>query len=112
MSRYMARAIGCRNPPERVGWQMNYPYAMQWFGSLGGMRGVARVDKLLGVDMPALYIYGRRKPFMFHSASWIEQLTQAPGCEVLALDTGHWVMRQKPLEFNTCVRAWLDRPLP
>ena len=109
MSRTMARAIGCRNPPERIGWQMNYPYAMQWFGSLGGMRGVARVDKLLGVDMPALYIYGRRKPFMFHSARWIEQLTQAPGCEVLALDTGHWVMRQQPLEFNTCVRAWLDQ---
>jgi cis-3-alkyl-4-acyloxetan-2-one decarboxylase len=109
MSRYMARSIGCRSEPARIGWQMNYPYAMQWFGAHGGLRVVARVDKLLGVSMPALYIYGRRKPFMFHSARWIEQLTQAPGCEVLALDTGHWVMRQKPAEFNACVRAWLDR---
>lgn len=109
MTRTMARAIGCRNEPERIGWQMNYPYAMGWFGEHGGLRGVARVDKLLGVDMPALYIYGRRKPFMFHSERWVEQLTRAPGCEVLALDTGHWVMRQKPAEFNACVRAWLDR---
>ena len=109
MTRYMARAIGCRNEPERIAWQMNYPYAMGWFGAYGGLRGVARVDKLLGVEIPALYIYGRRKPFMFHSGRWIEQLTHAPGCEVLALDTGHWVMRQQPAEFNACVRAWLDR---
>jgi pimeloyl-ACP methyl ester carboxylesterase len=109
MSRRMARAIGCRNPPERIGWQMNYPYAMAWFGAHGGLRGAARVDHLLGEDMPALFVYGRRKPFMFHSARWIEQLAQTPGCEVLALETGHWVMAQKPLEFNTCVRAWLDR---
>jgi pimeloyl-ACP methyl ester carboxylesterase len=109
MSRYMARTIGCRNPPERIGWQMNYPYAMQWFGALGGLRGLARVDQLLGVAMPALYIYGRRKPFMFHSARWIDQLSRAPGCEVLALETGHWVMRQQPAEFTAGVRAWLDQ---
>jgi pimeloyl-ACP methyl ester carboxylesterase len=109
MTRYMARATRCRNPPQDIGWQMNYPYAMQWFGTHGGLRGVARVERLLGVDMPTLYIYGRRKPFMFHSAAWLDQLARAPGCEVLALDTGHWVMRQKPIEFNACVRAWLDR---
>lgn len=109
MSRSMARGMGCRNEPERIGWQMNYPYAMGWFGAHGGLRGVARVDKLLGVDMPALFIYGRRKPFMFHSERWIAHLADAPGCEVLALDTGHWVMRQKPTEFTACVRAWLDR---
>ena len=109
MTRYMARTTRCRNPPQDIGWQMNYPYAMQWFGTHGGLRGVARVEHWLGVDMPMLYIYGRRKPFMFHSASWLEQLARAPGSEVLALDTGHWVMRQKPAEFNACVRAWLDR---
>lgn len=109
MTRYMARAIGCRNDPARIGWQMNYPYAMGWFGEQGGLRGVARVDKLLGIDIPALYIYGRRKPFMFHSARWIEQLAHAPGCKVIALDTGHWVMHQKPVAFNAGVRAWLDR---
>jgi cis-3-alkyl-4-acyloxetan-2-one decarboxylase len=105
----MARTIGCRNEPSHIGWQMNYPYAMGWFGAHGGLRGVGRVDKLLGVAMPALFIYGRRKPFMFHSERWLDQLGRAPGCAVLALDTGHWVMRQKPAEFNACVRAWLDR---
>jgi pimeloyl-ACP methyl ester carboxylesterase len=109
MTRFMARSIGCRNPPAHIGWQMNYPYAMGWFGAFGGLRGVARVDHLLGSRLPALYIYGRRKPFMFHSARWLEQLAVSPGCTVHAMDTGHWVMRQKPAEFNACVRAWLDR---
>ncbi|QHE85669.1 alpha/beta fold hydrolase [Hydrogenophaga sp. BPS33] len=108
MTRYMARQIGCRNPPEQIAWQMNYPYAMLWLGEEGGLRGAARVDRLLGIKIPALFIYGRRKPFMFHSEDWVAQLQRAPGCEVLALDTGHWVMRQKPAEFNACVRAWLD----
>ena len=40
MTRFMARSIGCRNDPQRVVWQMNYPYAMQWLGSFGGLRGV------------------------------------------------------------------------
>lgn len=109
MTRYMARAIGCRNPPERISWQMNYPYAMGWFGECGGLRGVSRVEKLLGVEMPALFIYGRRKPFMFHSERWLEQLASAPGSAVQALDTGHWVMQQQPAEFHACVRGWLDR---
>ncbi len=108
MTRFMARSIGCRNAPEHIGWQMNYPYAMGWFGAYGGLRGVARVDKLLGRRLPALFIYGRRKPFMFHSERWLEHLAAEPGCAVQGLDTGHWVMRQKPLEFNACVRAWLD----
>ncbi|MGE0098294.1 MAG: alpha/beta fold hydrolase [Hydrogenophaga sp.] len=108
MTRFMARAIGCRNAPEQIAWQMNYPYAMGWFGTMGGLRELARVDHVLGVTLPALYIYGRRKPFMFHSARWLDQLAATPGCEVKGMDTGHWVMRQKPVEFNACVRTWLD----
>ncbi len=109
MTRFMARAIGCRNPPGQIGWQMNYPYAMGWFGAYGGLRGVARMDHLLGVSIPMLYLYGRRKPFMFHSARWLEQLAAAPGCAVQGMETGHWVMRQQPAAFNAHVRGWLDR---
>ena len=113
MTRWMARQIGCRTPPEHIGWQMNYPYAMQWFGSFGGLRGVARVDKLLGPKLPTLFFFGKRKPFMFHSARWLAQLATTPGCEVKGLDAGHWMMKQKPAEFNATLRAWLDKtPAP
>lgn len=108
MTRYMARSIGCPTPPERMGWQMNYPYAMQWFGSYGGLRGVARVDKVFGPQLPTLFCFGRRKPFMFHSARWLAALGTTPGCQVQGFDAGHWLMLQKPAQFHASVRAWLD----
>lgn len=111
MTRYMARSIGCRTPALDIGWQMNYPYAMQWLGSFGGLRGVARVDRVLGESMPVLFLYGKRKSFMFHSERWLKQLEDTPGCESLGLEAGHWLMRQQPEAFNGAVRRWLDEAL-
>ncbi|MEX1166080.1 MAG: alpha/beta hydrolase, partial [Hydrogenophaga sp.] len=108
MTRFMARANGCATPPEQIGWQMNYPYAMQWLGSFGGLRGVARVDRVFGEALPMLFLYGRRKPFMFHSERWLKQLEATPGCATLGMETGHWLMRQRPEEFNAAVGSWLD----
>src|SRR5690606_35944826 len=48
MTRWMARQIGCRNDPQLIGWEMNYPYAMGWFGVYGGLARMAPVDKLIG----------------------------------------------------------------
>lgn len=109
MTRWMARTIGCRTPAEAIGWQMNYPYAMQWFGAFGGLRGVARVDKVFGPVLPTLFLFGKRKPFMFHSNRWLAQLGTTPGCEVHGLDSGHWLMKQKPEVFHRIVRDWLDK---
>lgn len=108
MTRFMARNIGCRTPPEQMGWQMNYPYAMQWFGTFGGLRGVARVDKVFGPRIPTLFCFGKRKPFMFHSARWLATLGTTPGCRALGFDAGHWLMLQQPSEYNAAVRRWLD----
>jgi pimeloyl-ACP methyl ester carboxylesterase len=109
MTRFMARVNHCPTPPERIGWQMNFPYAMQWFGSFGGLRGVARVDRLLGPKIPTLFLFGARKPFMFHSARWIAALATTPGCAVHGFQAGHWMMVQKPAEFSRVVGDWLDR---
>lgn len=107
MTRFMARKIGCRTPRENIGWQMNYPYAMQWLGVYGGLRGVARVDRTFGPKLPTLFIYGKKKPFMFHSQRWVDQLNATPGCGALGLEAGHWMMRQQPEAFNGAVRGWL-----
>jgi cis-3-alkyl-4-acyloxetan-2-one decarboxylase len=108
MTRFMARKIGCRTPSEHIAWQMNYPYAMQWLGSYGGLRGVARVDRTFGSVLPTLFIYGKRKPFMFHSERWLEHLRATPGCDAVGLDAGHWMMRQQPDAFNGTVKHWLE----
>jgi cis-3-alkyl-4-acyloxetan-2-one decarboxylase len=109
MTRFMAHIMGCRTAPEHIGWQMNYPYAMQWFGSLGGLRGVARVAQVLGPQLPTLFFFGKRKPFMFHSLRWLVALGTTQGCGVQGVDAGHWLMRQKPALFNASVRTWLDQ---
>lgn len=104
MTHVMARALGCRTDPARIGWQMNYPYAMQWFGSAGGLEHAAQVQPAC----PVLFIYGTRKPFMFHSPQWLADLSARPGCAVQAFPTGHWVMLQQPQAFNRCVLEWLS----
>jgi len=105
MTRWLARTLRCRAAPGLVGWQMNYPYAMQWFGLAGGLGRTAPVN----LSCPLLYIYGTRKPFMFHSPEWIAALAARQGCEVHEFATGHWAMVDKPDAFHRCVADWLAK---
>jgi pimeloyl-ACP methyl ester carboxylesterase len=101
MARFMARLI--RVPPGReVRAQMGYPYAMRWFGVAGGFKGL-RVFK---PHCPMLFLYGERKPFMFHSRAWAARM------QAVAFPTGHWVMLQAPEAFNQAVLTWLAQSPP
>ncbi|WP_353395064.1 alpha/beta fold hydrolase [Hydrogenophaga sp. 5NK40-0174] len=108
MTRGTARWARWYGKPEQLGWQMNYPYAVVWFGVAGGVKGMTRAEKVLGHKMPMLYLYGQRKPFLFHSPEWIESLQKLPGCGAKGFATGHWIMMQARDEFNATVRQWLD----
>jgi pimeloyl-ACP methyl ester carboxylesterase len=103
MARWMARMIGGRKGQGAVHAQMGYGYAMRWFGVAGGFRGI----KVFKPQCPMLYLYGERKPFMFHSRGWAERLAAQPGNRVVPFKTGHWIMLQQPREFNEAVLAWL-----
>jgi len=103
MTRWMARALRCPAPAAQIGWQMNYPYAMRWFGMKGGLQQAAPVQ----ARCPLLYLYGQRKPFMFHSPAWLAQVAARPGSAVQGFRAGHWVMLDQPAEFHACVRGWL-----
>lgn len=103
LTRRVAHAVQCPTPPERIHWMQNYPYAMTWFELAGGFRKAAKVKP----SCPVLFVYGERKPFMFHSPQWIEQINAKPGSKVQAFPTGHWVMLEQPQAFVDCVRAWL-----
>jgi cis-3-alkyl-4-acyloxetan-2-one decarboxylase len=103
MARRMAAAMRCPAEPQSIGAQMGYPYAVQWFGVKGGFGAVQPFEPAV----PMLYLYGQRKPFMFHSQAWIEALARRPGSRVVGLRTGHWVMLNQPQEFNAEVARWL-----
>jgi pimeloyl-ACP methyl ester carboxylesterase len=103
MTRWMARAIGCRSDPRFIDSRMDYPYYIAWFGTHGSYRDMVRFEP----QAPMLFIYGKRKPFLFHTPAWADALAARPGNAVRAFETGHWVMSDQPRQFNEAVGAWL-----
>jgi len=110
MTRYMAQALRCPSSLANMHSSMNFPYAMKWMGALGGFDKAANVLKILPHARPMLYVYGRRKPFMFHSPEWLEIIANHPGSRVEEFDTGHWVMSAKPEMFTALLKEWLATP--
>jgi pimeloyl-ACP methyl ester carboxylesterase len=103
MARGMARLLRCPTEPKTIHAQMGYPYAVRWLGAAGGFRGL-RVFK---PEVPMLFLYGERKPIMFHSRSWAERLAAQKGNRVVAFPTGHWIMVTRREAFNEALRTWL-----
>jgi len=102
MTRWMARALRCPSDAQFIGSRMNYPYYLQWTG------GGARPGEAAFVPAcPMLFVYGKKKPFMFHSAAWAQALALQPQSRVLAFDTGHWVMTGRPAPLHQAVLDWL-----
>jgi pimeloyl-ACP methyl ester carboxylesterase len=105
MTRATVRLLRCPTDPQTIRSQMNYPYFIQWTGTHGSYRGAGEFVP----RCPMLYIHGTRKPLMFHSQAWADQLATRADSQVLAFDTGHWVMIEQPQKFNAAVLAWLAR---
>jgi pimeloyl-ACP methyl ester carboxylesterase len=108
MARALAGLMRCPVPPPRIVAATGYPYAMRWFGLKGGFGKALAFTP----QVPMLFLYGLRKPFMFHSQAWLEALAQRPGSRAVGLRTGHWVMLDKPQEFHAEVTRWLRETAP
>lgn len=100
MARKMAALMRVPVPPARIHARMGYPYWQAW---TGGLRAV----KPFKPAVPMLYVYGRRKPFLFHSPAWAQALAASPGSQVVEMKTGHWVMVDAAAEFERTVSGWL-----
>src|SRR5437868_8864237 len=103
MTHWMVRTAKCTSDLRFVSSAMNYPYDMQWTGSHGSLKNTLDVAP----RCPMLFIYGKRKPFLFHSPAWADALAKQPGNRVVGLDAGHWVMRDQPAAFNAEIVNWL-----
>ena len=102
--RKMAHWLGARADPELIHSGMGYPYWNTWFG-----RGHPenKIQHFMP-ECPTLFVYGRRKPVMFHTPKWLEWLkNKRPENRVVEFDAGHWLMRQQPDRFNQVVSDWL-----
>jgi len=103
ITRWMRGRMYCPSDPGPVSSAMTWPYYMTWFG---GYRGQI---KAFTPTCPMLFVYARRKPFMFHAQSWVDELRARPGSEVHEFNTGHWIMLADPAGFNGLVRRWLEQ---
>jgi pimeloyl-ACP methyl ester carboxylesterase len=103
LARVMVSALRCPTDARSVGSQMGYPYAVVWLGAAGGAKGL----KVFRPQVPMLFLYGRKKPVMFHSRGWAEEIAALPGNKVIEFDTGHWIMVSRRAKFNEELLSWL-----
>lgn len=55
---------------------------------------------------PILYLYGLRKPVMFHSKRWLEILAEHGGRSEGIHGAGHWFMETHPEAVNQAIAKW------
>ncbi len=103
ITRGVAKGLQCKAEPKHIHARMNYPYAIRWLRVLGTFDGLQQVNP----PCPFFYAYGRKKPFMFHSSTWLEKMSVRPHNMVREFNSGHWVMVDKADEFNNAVSSWL-----
>jgi len=106
MTRGMAKLLRAPSEPQIITSDMNFPYYITWTGAYGSYRKM----QVLNPQCPMLFIYGRRKPFMFHSPQWAQMLNDKPGSKAMPFDTDHWPMVRQPQAFNLALLQWLAQP--
>jgi pimeloyl-ACP methyl ester carboxylesterase len=100
MTRIVARVLGCRDPAalSNIHSGMNYMYLRYWVMKLTGSRP-KWAGKFVPPDAPTLFLYGVRKPFMFHSEQFVSHLKErGDGSDAEAFDGNHWFFRDGRLE--------------
>lgn len=103
MTRLMARALGVRADPSLVHSGMNYGYYLMYRSALLRRH---QGDVPFEPVCPMLFLYGRKKPTMFHSDAFVERLDRTPNSRAVGFDAGHWLMLEHPDEVASEIRDW------
>lgn len=106
MSRGVAKVIRVPAPQRtRLRSRFNYSYFYLWRNMiLPWKRG-----NLLGryrPQCPVLYLFGAKKPLMFHSAKWLEIVAESGGQSKGIEGAGHWLMETHADETNKYLADW------
>lgn len=90
-----------------VSSQMNYLYFYFWRSIFFKKYRAALLDRYRP-HCPTLYLYGAKKPFHFHSATWEQIVAQTPhGRSVPISGTGHWLTLEAPDRVHRLMDEWL-----
>jgi pimeloyl-ACP methyl ester carboxylesterase len=86
----------------------NYPYFYLWRGMLLPWKR----KELLGryrPRCPVLYLFGERKPLMFHSEKWLRIVAESNGHAEGIPGAGHWLMETHPDIVNQKIINFLNQ---
>ena len=86
----------------------NYPYFYLWRGMLLPWKR----KELLGryrPRCPVLYLFGERKPLMFHSDKWLRIVADSNGHAEGIPGAGHWLMETHPDIVNQRIGNFLNQ---
>lgn len=85
----------------------NYLYFYLWRGFLVP-RYRDRVLRRYRPRCPVLYLYGERKPLMFHSKRWLEIVEECGGESEGVAGAGHWLQESHSEWVNDALSDWFD----
>ncbi|NIM69465.1 MAG: alpha/beta fold hydrolase [Xanthomonadales bacterium] len=85
----------------------NYPYFYLW-RSLLVPRWRPRLLSRYRPGCPVLFLWGMRKPVMFHSGRWLELVADSGGASVGFEQAGHWLQETHPEQVNAEISRWLE----
>ncbi len=91
----------------RIRSRFNYPYFYLWKDLLLPWRRQNLLRSYIP-QCPVLFIYGERKPVMFHSEQWLETLESRGGRWEGVEGGTHWFMETHPEPVNQWIHQWFS----
>ncbi len=83
----------------------NYPYFYLWRGMLLPWKRTSLLGRYRP-RCPVLYLFGERKPLMFHSPKWLQIVADSGGRAEGIAGAGHWLMETHAEAVNEKIGDW------
>jgi pimeloyl-ACP methyl ester carboxylesterase len=85
----------------------NYPYFYFWRNMLLPWKRASLLNRYRP-RCPVLFLFGERKPVMFHSPRWLEIVTASGGYAEGIAGAGHWLMETHAGAVNEKMASWFQ----
>jgi pimeloyl-ACP methyl ester carboxylesterase len=106
LSRGVGRVIGVpKRQRDAQRSRFNYPYFYLWRAMLLPWKRASLLGRYRP-KCPVLFLYGERKPMMFHSDKWLQIVADSGGGSVGVPGAGHWLMETHAGPVNEWLEDW------
>lgn len=109
LSQSFARLMGVpQKQSEQLRSSWNYPYFYLWRAVFFPWFGDYKVLLMsYRPQSPILYLYGGKKPLMFHSKAWLRLIDKTGGKSECIPEGDHWFLISHHKEINPSIVDWL-----